>query len=271
QLTCAISEKHFWTTICQNWNVSTYCDSSNWVDSLGFHVDIDTSRSQEIAGCLYLRVSNAIFEDGVERYPNCINSDNAIFTTCDMNCESALLNELVAQPRLNDDDVYGAYQFWLLFFFMVLGWMSQAIVVSVTDAICFEMLDNRPEKYGMQRCFGALGWGLSTIIAGLLMDSFSTASSTKNYIFVFYMAFVILVLDFILSYRLNYTQKKMSTNILRDVGSLLKNFRIVIFMLFCVFIGMCTGLIWNFLFWLIEHLAADQGCDSMNWIKTLEG
>lgn len=64
----------------------------------------------------------------------------------------------------------------------------------------------------------------------------------------------------------------MSTNILRDVGLLLTNFRIVIFMLFCIFIGMCTGLVWNFLFWLIEYLAENQeGCDFMTWIKTLQG
>lgn len=34
---------------------------------------------------------------------------------------------------------------------------------------------------------------------------------------------------------------------------------------------MCTGLIWQFLFWLIEDLAAAQGCDTYVWIKTLEG
>lgn len=35
--------------------------------------------------------------------------------------------------------------------------------------------------------------------------------------------------------------------------------------------GLCTGLIWNFLFWHIEELAADMGCGSYSWIKTLEG
>lgn len=35
--------------------------------------------------------------------------------------------------------------------------------------------------------------------------------------------------------------------------------------------GLLTALMWNFLFWLLEDLAAQQGCDMMSWIKTIEG
>ena len=34
---------------------------------------------------------------------------------------------------------------------------------------------------------------------------------------------------------------------------------------------MCTALIWNFLFWLLEDLASAQGCGFLEWIKTLQG
>lgn len=34
---------------------------------------------------------------------------------------------------------------------------------------------------------------------------------------------------------------------------------------------MCTGLIWNFLFWLLEDMAKEYSNNSKNWIKTLEG
>lgn len=52
---------------------------------------------------------------------------------------------------------------------------------------------------------------------------------------------------------------------------LLTDLRIIIFLLWCIAVGMCTGLIWNFLNLLIEDLAEEQGCESGQWIKTLEG
>lgn len=68
-----------------------------------------------------------------------------------------------------------------------------------------------------------------------------------------------------------YTQKKISSNIFRDVGRLLFNIRIDVYLLWCISVGMCTGLIWQFLFWLIEDLASAQGCDALNHVKTLQG
>lgn len=61
------------------------------------------------------------------------------------------------------------------------------------------------------------------------------------------------------------------TNILRDVSRLLVDIRIVIYLIWCISVGLCTGLIWQFLFWLIEDLAKAQGCDSVSLVKTLQG
>lgn len=43
--------------------------------------------------------------------------------------------------------------------------------------------------------------------------------------------------------------------------------RCVVFFIWCVFIGLGTALIWNFLFWHLEELA---GCDETS-MKTLQG
>ena len=40
----------------------------------------------------------------------------------------------------NDGNITDFYQFWLFFLLMVISWVSMAVVVSVGDAICFEML-----------------------------------------------------------------------------------------------------------------------------------
>jgi predicted ABC-type sugar transport system permease subunit len=137
--------------------------------------------------------------------------------------------------------------------------------------------------------FGALGWGIFSVIAGVMVDSLSEGSSTKNFESAFYLSFVFLLFDFAVSSRIKVStsswlyanfinrfnfqnvQKQQSSNILKDVGRLLVDIRIIVFLVWCVAVGMCTGLIWQFLFFLIEDLAKDQGCDSQQWIKTLEG
>jgi hypothetical protein len=40
----------------------------------------------------------------------------------------------------SDGNITDVYQFWLFFLLMVISWVSMAVVVSVGDAICFEML-----------------------------------------------------------------------------------------------------------------------------------
>lgn len=49
---------------------------------------------------------------------------------------------------------------------------------------------------------------------------------------------------------------------------LLKDVRICVFLLWCIAIGMCTALVWNFLFWLIDELAEIQGITET---KTIQG
>lgn len=63
-----------------------------------------------------------------------------------------------------------------------------------------------------------------------------------------------------------------SPNILKDIGVLFLSPAILIFFAWCIVIGLGTSLIWNFLFWHLEELAAaDSSCDINSWMKTLQG
>lgn len=61
-------------------------------------------------------------------------------TICDIKCNYYALNELIAQPVVSDSEVYGVYQFWVFLILMIGAWGGQAVIVSVGDAICFELL-----------------------------------------------------------------------------------------------------------------------------------
>lgn len=63
---------------------------------------------------------------------------------------------------------------------------------------------------------------------------------------------------------------KISINIVADVRTLLSSPPTVVFLFWTIAVGLCTGLMWQFLFWHIEDIAG-QSCDGTNYVKTLQG
>lgn len=179
---------------------------------------------------------------------------------------------MISGGKIPDTEVTSYSQFWLFFLCLALSWVGMAVVVSVGDAICFEMLGDKPQLYGRQRMWGAIGWGVVALLAGTLVDAFSQGKTYKDYSVLFYLTLVLILLDMFASKNLQYHAPTSSANILTDVGKLLKSFRVVLFLGWCIVAGICTALVWNFLFWHLEDLAAaDSGCDYSSWIKSLQG
>ncbi|XP_055708633.1 major facilitator superfamily domain-containing protein 6 isoform X2 [Phlebotomus papatasi] len=270
------AEPWMWGVICDHWNVSQYC--KDHVNDAEFSLTAVTKiRDLKLMEeCLYIVVVEGDFGSaGLSNLfcPSHLNNKTTKYfkTPCTVHCDHEEINHLITETNIENRDVAGLYQFWLLFMFLVASWVGMAVVVSVGDAICFEMLDDKPHLYGNQRLWGAVGWGTFSIIAGVLVDKFSEGQLTKDYSVVFYMMLGLLVLDMIVSSKLQHTQTKLSTNIIKDVGALFGSVRIVIFFLWCIAVGLGTALVWNFLFWHLEDLAAAQGGDHLNWIKTLQG
>lgn len=100
---------------------------------------------------------------------------------------------LIVEPSINDADVTNYSQFWCFFAALAISWIGMAVVVSVGDAICFDLLGKRHELYGRQRSFGAIGWGITSLLGGALVDSISGQQAYKNYSVIYYiMAFALL-------------------------------------------------------------------------------
>lgn len=262
-LTCTTTES-MWTIICDHWKIPLMCQDHR-KDPLHFITESRIDKNLEVVnGCLHVVVERGDFpltqESSTLLCPAAKQTVSArsITTQCDITCNNAEINALIGTSKIPDSEVTGLYQFWLFFGFLVLSWAGMAVVVTVGDAICFEMLADRPHLYGNQRLWGAVGWGTISLFSGLLVDEFSRGKSYKDYSVVFYMMLVLIGLDMVVSKKLKYSQTKLSTNIMRDVGTLLKSFRVVIFLSWCVVVGLCTALVWNFLFWHLEDLAAKE-------------
>uniref|UniRef100_A0A182QGQ2 Major facilitator superfamily associated domain-containing protein n=1 Tax=Anopheles farauti TaxID=69004 RepID=A0A182QGQ2_9DIPT len=267
------TEPWMWDTICHDWNVSKYCDEKNIPGDriLKLTGVVPNNHVNLVGECLFFVLHEGQI-DGNRVPLYCPANTSDFRTSCQVQCNNEQVMGAISHSKIADSEVTGLYQFWLLFLFLIVSWAGMAVVVSVGDAICFEMLGDKPHLYGNQRLWGSIGWGTVSLFAGFLVDTLSEGKLTKDYTIVFYMTVVLIGFDMLCSSKLQHSQSRLSTNILKDVGKIFVNFRIVVFFCWCVLIGFGTALIWNFLFWHLEDLASIQeGCGHSTWIKTLEG
>nr|XP_029708315.1 LOW QUALITY PROTEIN: major facilitator superfamily domain-containing protein 6 [Aedes albopictus] len=272
QMDCK-AEPWMWETICTYWKVEKYCDAHNIPTDNRLRMTglVPMNHIELLDNCLFFMLKSAEL-DGNQVPLYCPANTTDFRTSCQVTCNNSDIMEAVTETKIEDSEAKRLYQFWLLFLFLILSWAGMAVVVSVGDAICFDMLGDRPHLYGNQRLWGSIGWGTFSLLAGFLVDHFSNGKASKDYTVVFYMTVIIIGVDILVSSKLKHTQTRLSTNILRDVGQIFVSFKIVIYFCWCVLVGLGTALIWNFLFWHLEDLASlQEGCGHATWIKTLEG
>ncbi|XP_055319817.1 major facilitator superfamily domain-containing protein 6 isoform X2 [Sitodiplosis mosellana] len=282
-LRCEVKEDWMWELICKEWeNSTTDCirDEINTIHlkSLVKHDHINKLKDNG-TDCLFFVRTNTTYINGKTDPKSVICPKTTNFPhkgsfrlTCTGSVDNADVMDLIVEQSVNDNNYTSYPQFWYFFGALAVSWIGMAVVVSVGDAICFHLLGKRHELYGHQRLWGAIGFGTFTLIAGVWVDYASGQKTYKNYTVIFYLMAAALVPNTIVSTCLEFKPNKISSSIIRDIGKLFRSARVVVFFLWCVVCGMCTGVIWNFLFWFLEDLAEQHGdCNGEGKIKTLQG
>lgn len=119
--------------------------------------------------------------------------------------DSKVMN-VISEPSIYDNEASSLPQFRSFFLAMAFSWVGMAVVVSVGDAICFDQLGEKHHLYGQQRLWGAVGWGVFSIIAGWLVDENSLHQNYKNYSVVFYLMLAAIFPDVLVSTCLNVSK-----------------------------------------------------------------
>ncbi|XP_023211758.1 major facilitator superfamily domain-containing protein 6-like [Centruroides sculpturatus] len=172
---------------------------------------------------------------------------------CSMKCNISFTNCIN-----NEEVIYKTPQFWLFFTFISVSWVSSGVITSLSDAACYELLDERNDLYGKQRLWGTIGWGVFSLFTGLLNDLITGDSPHKNYSASFYMLIALVVLDLIILIDSNIKNAKFSETSFKNVCMLFSQIRIVIFITTVFIIGALTGLQWSYFFWYMTDLKANQ-------------
>lgn len=153
---------------------------------------------------------------------------------------------------------YLSVQFWSLFMLIEVSSVALSVVIFLTDTICYELLQDRQEKYGQQRFWGTLGWGTGALVGGYINEIFTSESGEIDYTFSFCLSGVLAVIDLTAMCQLKVKDLKYSSNIWKDVCCLFTKMNIVYNILIVYFIGIFSGFIWHYQFWFMEEIGSSQ-------------
>lgn len=142
QLTCR--KNHAWHNVCDFWNVPGLCESS--AKDVVIDASVAHSKIEQLEKCFYLRFSNATV-DGHNTSLFCPSEEPKVEMDCDVYFDSETVGELFSGAT--DNQVWSSHQFWMFFMMLIVSWAGMAVVVSIGDAICFEMLGPKPQRFGL--------------------------------------------------------------------------------------------------------------------------
>lgn len=160
---------------------------------------------------------------------------------------------------------YKSFTFWAFVFLTYVGTIGFNVGNSISDAVCFDVLGRDNEsKYGYQRVYGAIGWGLSSLLAGYAVDQHSNDFTPAILIML-----ACAVTDLVIIKALKLPKLSSSDSIYKDVKNLVKNRDIAIFLVFATIVGMLDSFIFYFNFWNLEEVA--EKTEMKKHIKLIEG
>ncbi|XP_042871057.1 uncharacterized protein LOC122252587 [Penaeus japonicus] len=157
--------------------------------------------------------------------------------------------------ELPASELASRYEFWVLFLWLLLQFCGYVVVLDLQETVCFQMLGDAPHRYGQQRLWGTISYGLAAMAGGALVDWYSKDQETKDYWPVHVMVAVFLALDVLVVARLRFsvTDKKISPSAVHGV---FRQPPVLLTVLTTVVLGLSCGMIGTFHFLLVEDVAA---------------
>ncbi|XP_060874400.1 major facilitator superfamily domain-containing protein 6-like isoform X2 [Metopolophium dirhodum] len=180
-------------------------------------------------------------------------------------------------PDFNDNghaedlDIMTHWKFWIFLATITVRMLLWMVGDVLQDTICLEILGDDKKSYGRQRVWGAVGWGISTLLVGTCVDCYSVDKEHKNYLPAYLIAMAFLICHFIVASQLDNNQTCTSKNITKDVIKILSDVKVCSYLVWAVFAGIFTAYIWFYLFLYIEDLANIYHQERLPWIKTIQG
>lgn len=207
------------------------------------------------------------------------NSTEQPFCVVNHNHQNHLANSTCLTTCIIDQEsnpttcYYQSASFWLFVLLMCLGTIAFNVANCVSDATCFDMLGEKSMKYGSQRVWGTIGFGVTALLGGIAVNVYTTnpndpAGTILPAIFIMLMfgSFDIVSIKWL---KLPKFSSDDGESIGSKVWTLLQRKSIVIFLIFATLAGVLDSFVIYYMFWFLEEVAEQTG--HMASIKLIEG
>ena len=140
KLLCSDPNPLFLEEMCNEWNISETCHSNLTRIEMTTLSNITDSKFEQT--CLYFPVGSVMYNSTEVKNPQCYGQIPPI--QCSVLCNSSTVMGLIQNSILEqlDEPYYKTVQFQMLFGLTAGAWGAHAVVVSLSDAICFKLLGN---------------------------------------------------------------------------------------------------------------------------------
>ena len=144
-----------------------------------------------------------------------------------------------------------ASQFVWLLVIIILYAFFNAPIIPLMDNSVLHILQGQKDKYGRQRLWGAVGWGIASPVIGFL-----SVRSGQHWIFYGYL--ILMACVWLVAYRMPISQESIRPRIWRDMGSLLTNSQWTIFLLSILLGSLPLSISNTYLYLYLKDLGANE-------------
>lgn len=100
------------------------------------------------------------------------STPNSTNTTSSSTTPSTTLKPKLPPPEYNMDQVHAL--FLLILLVIIVGEFFSAPAITIVDTVTLQYLGPHRDRYGLQRMWGSLGWGIAMLCVGIWIDHTST-------------------------------------------------------------------------------------------------
>lgn len=150
--------------------------------------------------------------------------------------------------------------FVILLVLIVVGEFLETPSAPLSDASLLEYLGESRIHYGKQRLWGSLGHGIASFLVGILMERSRHLTCGEEFIdyttsFSVFTVFMLITLVISANFEFRYKDVEEADN---SVLSTVLTVHYISFLTAVCYMGMCHGLLHNFLMWFLEDLGGSK-------------
>ncbi|XP_071485867.1 major facilitator superfamily domain-containing protein 6-like [Diadema antillarum] len=152
--------------------------------------------------------------------------------------------------------------FAIMLAIIVIGQFISNPSFPLLDAATMAMIKEANDKgeqveYGHQRLWGGVAWGVFAPLSGVMIDAYASVypDSFNRYLPAFIVFVVVVLLTVIPAMRMKFPDHRPPESLTRNLGSLLRKAKVLVFLYVMFISGVCVGVISTYQFLFLAELS----------------